>query len=96
MKVEQTREGVHIYGNVKSVSHFQEIKQYVDSHIQESDTITITLKDSISLVSSVIGYFNRLVQKDKKTINLVIFNQELYDLLDDLKLIDIFNVEHKE
>ena len=92
MKIFNNGNSVTIEGNIKSVSDFQEIKSIVDSI--EGKTINIIIKDSFSITSSVIGYFNKLIHKDSITINMSVSDSRLYDLLNDLNLISLFNV-HK-
>ncbi len=78
-----------IKGNIKSVSDFQEIKATLDSLKMTSSNIILELKDSISITSSVIGYFNKLVLKDKINLQLKIGNAQLMDLINDLNLTDV-------
>ena len=78
-----------IKGNIKSVNDFQEIKTTLDSLKMTSSNIILELKDSISITSSVIGYFNKLVLKDKINLQLKIGNAQLMDLLNDLNLTDV-------
>jgi len=81
---------VTISGNIKSVSDYQTIKTSLDALIRNSN-IVINIKDSISITSSVIGYFNKLVLKDKINIEMNIGNEQLMELLQDLNLASIFN-----
>ena len=78
-----------ITGNIKSVSDFQNIKSSIDSLITTHKNIIIELQDSISITSSVIGYFNKLVLKDKIDLHLRISNDQLMALLDDLNLASV-------
>lgn len=81
---------VSIVGNVKSIAHFQEIKTTLDSLSQSSKNITIILVDSISLTSSVIGYFNKLILRDKIDLQIKFGDAQLMNLLDDLFLTKTF------
>ena len=82
-----------ITGNIKSVSDFQEIKNSLDMLKTNNSTIIVEVKDSISITSSVIGYLNKLVLKDKKTLQLKVGNPQLLELLDDLNLVRVFNAK---
>jgi len=90
MEISTSGNTVTINGNIKSVSDYQSIKSTIDA-LAMNDTITINITDSISITSSVIGYFNKLVLKDKKNIDMRIGNEQLMELLQDLNLASIFN-----
>jgi len=90
MEISTSGNTVTISGNIKSVSDYQSIKSTIDA-LAMNDTITINIADSISITSSVIGYFNKLVLKDKKNIDMRIGNEQLMELLQDLNLASIFN-----
>lgn len=92
MKIKKEKQSLSIEGNIKTIGDFQVIKQVLDEMIVDTSTITITLLDSISLTSSVIGYLTKLVYKDKIEIRLDIGNKELVLLLDDLGLSDLLHV----
>jgi len=79
-----------ITGNIKSVSDYQNIKSTIDNLTSQHKSITIDIKDSISITSSTIGYFNKLVLKDKIDLQMNIGNAQLLDLLEDLNLASIF------
>jgi len=92
MEISSTGNTVTIVGNIKSVSDYQTIKSTLDALIRNS-TIVINIKDSISITSSVIGYFNKLVLKDRINIEMNIGNEQLMKLLQDLNLSSIFNAK---
>jgi len=91
MEISTSGNIVTINGNIKSVSDYQTIKSTFDG--LSSSSITIDITDSISITSSVIGYFNKLVLKDKKDIQMNIGNEQLMELLQDLNLASIFNAK---
>ena len=82
---------VTISGNIKSISDFQKIKSSTDSVVKSHKVITVKIIDSLSITSSVIGYFNKLVLKDEININMQIGNGQLMNLLKDLNLLSTFN-----
>jgi len=90
MEISTSGNTVTISGNIKSVSDYQTIKTSLDALIR-NDRIVINITDSISITSSVIGYFNKLVLKDKINIEMNIGNEQLMELLEDLNLASIFN-----
>lgn len=84
---------VTIIGNIKSIQDYQTIKTTLDELIQNSNTVIINLTDSISIISSVIGYLNKLVLKDNIVLQIIVGNSELYELFDELALVDLFKVK---
>ncbi len=94
MDIEVSSEHITITGNIKSVSDFQQIKSTVDTVVSQHKNIFIHIVDSLSMTSSVIGYFNKLVLKDGINLQIKVGNQQLLDLLNDLHLTSTFKV-HK-
>lgn len=92
MEISVSGNAVTISGNIKSVSDYQTIKTSLDALIRNS-SIIINIKDSISITSSVIGYFNKLVLKDKINVQMNIGNEQLMELLQDLNLASVFNAK---
>ena len=93
MEITTSSNTVTINGNIKSINDFQDIKNTIDSVKSSNTSITLVLEDSISITSSVIGYLNKIVLKDKITLNTRVGNPQLMELLSDLSLIDIFNAK---
>ena len=91
MEIKTSSNSVTISGNIKTVSDFQKIKQTLDALIAADKKLTINIIDSLSMTSSVIGYFNKLVLKDNIDLEMKIGNEQLLELLDDLNLISTFN-----
>ncbi|MDD2366803.1 MAG: hypothetical protein PHN84_11620 [Desulfuromonadaceae bacterium] len=82
-----------ITGNIKSVEDGQEIKQAIDA-IQKKGVKSILLKiqDSFSMTSTVIGHLMKTVNIDRVGLSIVVGDRRLYQLLEELSLIDVFNV----
>ncbi len=93
MELETSSNTLVIKGNIKSVNDFQNIKQQVDSIVALSKTLHINIIDSLSITSSVIGYFNKLVLKDNIDLRMSVKNEQLLDLLDDLNLTSTFKAK---
>jgi hypothetical protein len=93
MDISNTASIVTIKGNIKSIGDFQAIKTCLDTIAEDTSSISINIVDSISITSSVIGYFTKLVYNDKINIILKVGDKRLYHLLDELSLISIFNVQ---
>ncbi len=93
MEITTSSDTATITGNIKSVSDFQNIKSSIDTLKTDNSSIIINIEDSISITSSVIGYFNKLVLKDKTQMQMKVGNPQLMSLLQDLNLIKVFNVK---
>ena len=92
MEISSSSNVVTITGNIKTVSDFQTLKVCLDSVVNQHKNVTINIKDSLSITSSVIGYLNKLILKDKITLHLKIGNTQLIELLEDLNLKSVFKV----
>ena len=90
MEISSTGNQITITGNIKTVSNYQEIKTSIDATISQEKNITIHIRDSISITSSVIGYFTKIIMKDKINLSMKIGNTQLLTLLDDLSLKSTF------
>jgi len=92
MEVNNSLSLITINGNIKKITDLHEIKNFVDNVVNEYDSITIHLVDSISMPSAVIGYFNKLVLHQNIDLHLKVGNSALYNLLEDLNLTSVFRV----
>jgi len=92
MNISSSSNSVNISGNIKSINDFQAIKTTIDSLKTSHESLIIHIKDSISITSSVIGYFNKIILKDGIELSLQVGNEQLVELFDDLNLSTLFNV----
>jgi len=92
MDISVTSNIVTISGNIKSVTDYQRIKDVIDSLIATHKSIIIEIKDSISITSSIIGYFTKLVQKEGIDLSIKVGDESLMELFDDLNLVSLFKV----
>ena len=90
MEINISSNDITITGNIKSVSHFQEIKNSLDRVASQHKSIVVNISDSLSITSSVIGYFNKLILKDSVDLRINVGNEQLMHLLDDLNLTSVF------
>ena len=93
MEISVSANKVLITGNIKTVNDYQQIKESLDNLIQNHKHIVIKIEDSISITSSVIGYLNKLVLKDKIDIEIKVGNAKLMELFEDLNLVSLFKVK---
>jgi hypothetical protein len=94
MQIEQKgRNELSIVGNIKSIEDGIEIKNALTS-LQKTGagSILLKIKDSFSMTSTVIGHLMKLVNIDKVNISLAVGDERLYQLLDELSLVQLFNV----
>jgi len=90
MDISTSDNTITIVGNIKSVSDFQDIKTAIDAVVRHHDSIKLKVVDSLSITSSVIGYLNKLILKDKINMVLEVGDKQLMDLLEDLNLTELF------
>jgi len=93
MEVNVVGNKIVVKGNVKSIRDYEEIRNVIERVISRNKFVVIELVDSISLTSSVIGYLSKLVNVDDVKVELYVRDDGLYDLLDDLGLINLFRVK---
>ena len=92
MEIKISSNTMTITGNIKSIHDFQEIKNSLESMKSLNARINIEITDSISVTSSVIGYLNKLVLKDKTKLSVKVGNKQLMELFEDLNLVQTLNV----
>jgi len=93
MDIKLSSNSVIIHGDIKNVSDFSNIRTQIEKAVATHKKITINIVDSLTITSSVIGYFNKLILKDKIDLEMKIGNEQLMNLLDDLNLISTFKVK---
>jgi hypothetical protein len=93
MEIKISNSTITINGNIKSIGDFQTIKNSIDGMISTNKNIVINIVDSISITSSTIGYFNKLILKDGISIQMNIGNPQLMELVEDLNLQSTFRAK---
>jgi hypothetical protein len=82
-----------ISGNIKSIEDGTAIKEALIACKKEGATgVLLRIQDSFSMTSTVIGFLMKLVNIDKLRVSLVVGDGRLYQLLDELSLVQAFNV----
>ena len=82
-----------ISGNIKSIEDGTTIKEAINACKKEGATsVLLRIQDSFSMTSTVIGFLMKLVNIDKLRVSLVVGDARLYQLLDELSLVQAFNV----
>ncbi|NTV13022.1 MAG: hypothetical protein HGA96_03675 [Desulfobulbaceae bacterium] len=86
-----------ITGNIKSVEDSIEIKNTINKLVaQSSKFIHLNIKDSLSLTSTAIGFLLKLVHQEKVHLSILVGDKRLYSLLEELSLLQQFNVRLAE
>lgn len=95
MKLTTNSSTITIEGNIKTQADFQSIKGAIESLMSTHKSIHLDLIDTMSISSSVIGFITKVIHKDGINISMSISNERLYDLLNDLNLVKLFNVKKR-
>lgn len=86
-----------ITGNIKSVENSLLIKETINTLVaQGSQNIHLKIKDSLSITSTMIGFLMKLVHQEKVHLFITVGDSRLYSLLEELKLLQQFNVHLTE
>jgi len=95
VKKNPTKTEIYIDGNIKSLGDNDVIKHAVEDayHEDNSKLIDIFINDSFIITSSVIGFLIKFIKKEKMNLSLKIYNEELYEMLDDMNLVQSLNVK---
>jgi hypothetical protein len=93
MDVLTSGNNITIKGNIKSVSDYQILKEKLEDLRKTHGSILLTIEDSISITSSIIGYLTKLVQKEGIDLSIKVGDGSLYELFDDLNLVTLFKVK---
>jgi hypothetical protein len=84
---------VVITGNIKSVDDSIKIKDTINGLMsQGAGNIQLKIIDSLSLTSTAIGFLMKLVNQDKLQLSVTVGDRRLYTLLEELCLLQKFNV----
>jgi len=92
MRIERTgtRE-LTITGNIKTTADYLEIRNLALEVLRMGGKdLTLRVNDSLSMPSSVIGFFVKLANQDRIALTMLIEDPRLLDLLDELNLVGLF------
>ena len=91
MDIRQTGNMVEVDGVIKTINDSQMLVNAIKDASRNGNVI-IKINDSFSLPSTIIGELLKLKDNGVK-ITLEVKDEILYELLDDLNLVTIFNVK---
>ena len=86
---------IYIKDTIKSISDNDKLKHAIENawHNNNEKPIHLHVKDSFIITSSVIGFLIKFIKKDKIPIYIYVYNDELYEMLDDMNLISVLNIK---
>jgi hypothetical protein len=80
-----------ITGNIKTTADYLAIRKLVTELVEAgASALTLRINESLSMPSSVIGFFVKLVNRDKIRVSMLIEDPRLLELLDELSLTELF------
>lgn len=87
---------ITLTGNIKTTDDYLAIRRMSQELVEEGVTaLTFLVNASLSMPSSVIGYFVKLVKRDRVTLRMEIEDPRLLELLEELGLTDLFGAVAK-
>lgn len=94
MNIEQSGAAeLTITGNIKSIEDIQLIKNRVSALVTAGEgRVRLNIPASFSMTSTVIGFLMKLVHRDRVGLEIHVGDRRLFELLDELNLVDVFNV----
>jgi|GEM_PF-2009025 len=93
MRVETKGNELVITGNIKSVEDSVKIKEsIVGMMTQGVKNVQLRIMDSLLLTSTAIGFLTKLVHQDELKVSITVGDPRLYLLLEELHLLQKFNV----
>lgn len=93
MHIEWNGNEVIITGNIKTIDDSLHIKDTINGILEQNvRSLHIKIIDSFSMTSTVIGFLMKLVNHDKIPLSMNVYDNRLYVLLEELNLLQIFNV----
>lgn len=81
-----------VMGLIKGVTDSQRLKDAIESIQNKRKYIEINIHESFAVNSTIVGYLRKKIKIDGLSISVRVKDERLYELFDELKLLDIFNV----
>lgn len=93
MEITSSNGHIKIHGNIKSIAHYNSLKSEIGNILQTFQHIRIDIVNSISLTSSIIGYFCKIADSSDLYLEVHIKNDALYNLMGELGLQNALNIQ---
>lgn len=94
MKITSDGNRITISGMINSQEDYEEMKEkfmeVVNSGVKD---IIVFTPEPFSFTSSVVGFFTKIIFRDKVYLTMYIKDRLLYGLMEDLNLIETFNIK---
>ena len=82
-----------ILGNIKSIEDYTILRAELTTMLDKgAKDVTIRIPESFSMPSSVIGFLMKIKNRENVRLRLMVGDSRLYELLNDLNLIQEFGV----
>jgi hypothetical protein len=93
-KVHSEHVDIVITGTIKTIANAQTIKEAIRKTYEQfpNAMINLIIKDSFIITSSVIGFVIKFIKMDKMALHVNIGSEELYEMLEDMNLVEMMNV----
>ena len=80
-----------VTGNIKTTADYLAIRQEVTELVGAgAGALILHIDECFSMPSSVIGFFVKLVQRDRVRVTMIIEDRRLLELLQELSLAEMF------
>jgi hypothetical protein len=95
MKIEKSPGTMKVTGLIKTPEDSATFKTEMESLLGSgsSKTLSIHILDSFIVTSSIIGSMLRAKTLENTNITLYVYNNELYKMIEELRLVDILKVK---
>lgn len=85
---------ITVRGNIKTTQDYLDIRQMVSDVVARGrEAVHLDLLESLSMPSAVIGFFVKLVNRDKIKVSMTVHDPRLLELLDELCLRELFGAQ---
>jgi hypothetical protein len=91
MEIREDNNIIEVSGIIKTMNDSNRINETLNK-FKEGETVVIKIKDSFAMPSAVIGNLLKKLEEDLK-IRLEVHSDILYEVLDDLNLVNKLNVK---
>jgi len=83
-----------VEGDLRSIEDYVNIRDAIDSLIIDgAKDIYVDLVSSKTIMSSVLGFFMKLINHEKVAVHIKVGSPELFKSLQSMHLVDIFDVK---
>ena len=91
VEIQQNLNRIIITGNINCMEDCFKIKKEIELILPKEKFLVVELRDSLFITASFIGYLLKLINVDNVYIELKIGRSELFDILLDKKIVELFN-----